>query len=53
VAAWRSCFDDAQLKLPRDTAFRSTGTRGLHSEHLGPLLAEMQVLQRGFPGGVW
>jgi ring-1,2-phenylacetyl-CoA epoxidase subunit PaaC len=53
LAAWRSCFDDALLKLPRDSAFRSTGTRGLHSEHLGPLLAEMQVLQRGFPGGVW
>jgi ring-1,2-phenylacetyl-CoA epoxidase subunit PaaC len=53
LAAWRACFDEAHLKRPADTAFRSTGTRGLHSEHLGPLLAEMQVLQRGFRGGVW
>lgn len=53
MSAWQSCFDEAGLKLPAGTAYRSTGTRGLHSEQLGPLLAEMQVLQRSFPGGVW
>ena len=53
LATWRACFDEAQLVMPADTAYRSTGTRGIHSEHLGPLLAEMQVLQRTFPGGVW
>ena len=53
LAAWTSCFNDARLTRPADTAYRSTGTRGIHSEHLGPLLAEMQVLQRSFPGGVW
>ncbi|MGZ5157601.1 MAG: 1,2-phenylacetyl-CoA epoxidase subunit PaaC, partial [Caldimonas sp.] len=26
---------------------------GRHSEHLGYILAEMQTLQRSFPGGVW
>jgi ring-1,2-phenylacetyl-CoA epoxidase subunit PaaC len=53
LAAWRDCFDEAGLTVPPDSAYRSTGTRGLHSEHMGPLLAEMQVLQRSFPGGVW
>jgi ring-1,2-phenylacetyl-CoA epoxidase subunit PaaC len=44
---------EALLTPPADTAFCSTGTQGRHSEHLGLLLAEMQVLQRQFPGGRW
>ena len=44
---------EAGLKAPAATPFLSTGTQGLHSEHLGLLLAEMQVLQRQFPGGRW
>lgn len=43
----------AQLAVPAETAFRSHGKRGVHSEHMGFLLAEMQHLQRSFPGGVW
>ncbi len=46
-------FADALLAMPPDTAFRSHGKRGTHSEHMGYLLAEMQHLQRAFPGGVW
>ena len=44
---------DAKLKAPADRAFRSTGKQGRHSEHMGYILAEMQHLQRSFPGGVW
>ena len=54
---WRAeiagVFDAAGLTLPGDSAFRSTGTRGVHSEHMGYILAEMQHLQRAYPGGVW
>jgi ring-1,2-phenylacetyl-CoA epoxidase subunit PaaC len=39
--------------VPAPGAFRSTGTAGMHSEHLGYILAEMQSLQRSFPGGAW
>jgi len=46
-------FADAGLTIPAAGAFRSTGSRGLHSEHMGYLLAEMQTLQRSFPGGQW
>ena len=53
LAAIKPMFADAQLTLPADTAFRSHGKRGAHSEHMGFLLAEMQHLQRAFPGGVW
>jgi ring-1,2-phenylacetyl-CoA epoxidase subunit PaaC len=43
----------AHLALPQRTAFISTGSRGVHSEHLGYILAEMQSLQRRHPGGRW
>ncbi|MFL6700286.1 MAG: 1,2-phenylacetyl-CoA epoxidase subunit PaaC [Vitreoscilla sp.] len=46
-------FADAGLTIPTAGAFRSTGSRGVHSEHMGYLLAEMQTLQRTFPGGQW
>lgn len=56
-AAWlaevKPVLDEAGLAVPRDSAFRSTGKRGVHSEHMGYILAEMQHLQRSFPGGVW
>jgi ring-1,2-phenylacetyl-CoA epoxidase subunit PaaC len=54
---WRASFGavltDAGLALPADSAFRSDGKRGRHSEHLGRILAEMQFLQRAYPGGTW
>jgi len=54
---WRAIvepvFVEAGLTMAVVGAFRSTGTRGVHSEHMGYLLAEMQTLQRSFPGGVW
>ena len=46
-------FAEAGLQIPATGAFRSTGSRGVHSEHMGFLLAEMQTLQRSFPGGRW
>lgn len=42
-----------KLPMPADSVYRSTGRRGVHSEHMGFILAEMQYLQRAFPGGVW
>ncbi len=44
---------EAGLTPPADSAFRSSGKRGVHSEHMGFILAEMQQLQRAFPGGAW
>jgi ring-1,2-phenylacetyl-CoA epoxidase subunit PaaC len=44
---------DAALAVPPASAWRGDGKRGRHSEHLGPLLAVMQVLPRSYPGGVW
>ena len=46
-------LSDATLALPAESGFRSQGRSGVHSEHMGHLLAEMQHLQRAFPGGAW
>jgi ring-1,2-phenylacetyl-CoA epoxidase subunit PaaC len=43
----------ATLIEPKANAFVSNGKTGRHSEHMGFLLADMQYLQRSFPGGVW
>jgi len=43
----------ATLAIPAPSRFLSTGKRGVHSEHLGHLLAEMQILPRSHPGAQW
>lgn len=45
----------AQLTPPAVAAHRFTthGRRGLHTEHLGHLLAEMQSVARSAPGAAW
>jgi len=53
LAEMNELLAEATLVAPKETAFRSTGKRGVHSEHMGYILAEMQHLQRAFPGGVW
>jgi ring-1,2-phenylacetyl-CoA epoxidase subunit PaaC len=44
---------EAELDLPQVPAAPGGGRSGRHSEHLGYLLAEMQVLAREFPGATW
>ena len=46
-------FDQAILQVPKVSWPRSGGRRGLHGEELGPMLAEMQALQRQMPGLSW
>lgn len=53
LAEMTQILAEAGLALPAATAFLSTGKTGVHSEHMGYILAEMQQLQRAYPGGVW
>jgi ring-1,2-phenylacetyl-CoA epoxidase subunit PaaC len=46
-------LDQAGLSVPDDGYQRGGGRRGFHSEHLGRLLAEMQWMQRSYPGQEW
>jgi len=53
LAEMQQILDEAGLAMPAAIPFVSTGKQGVHSEHMGFLLAEMQSLQRAYPGGVW
>lgn len=44
---------EAELEVPQVPAAPGGGRRGRHSEHLGYILAEMQVLAREHPGAKW
>lgn len=44
---------EATLKRPPAQSYRWFGKRGEHGEHLGYVLADMQFLQRSFPGATW
>ena len=46
-------FAQAGIEMPIGPAFQTGGKAGVHSEHLGYLLAEMQFLQRAYPGSSW
>ncbi|MBI0275815.1 phenylacetate-CoA oxygenase subunit PaaC [Hafnia alvei] len=46
-------LQDATLQLPEEEAYRHGGKQGKHTEHLGFMLAEMQFLQRAYPGCHW
>jgi ring-1,2-phenylacetyl-CoA epoxidase subunit PaaC len=55
--AWRdrvaAVVDQATLALPESSPAMLGGRRGRHTEHLGHLLAEMQIVARSFPGATW
>jgi ring-1,2-phenylacetyl-CoA epoxidase subunit PaaC len=44
---------EATLTVPTVSPSIGGGRRGLHTEHLGPLLADMQHLHRSHPGVTW
>ncbi|MTV41272.1 1,2-phenylacetyl-CoA epoxidase subunit PaaC [Duganella radicis] len=45
---------EATLTMPpADAWMQSGGKQGRHTEHLGYILAEMQFLQRAYPGAAW
>jgi len=44
---------DATLHRPETTVHHGGGRRGVHTEQMGYLLAEMQYLHRSHPGATW
>lgn len=54
---WRAQVTDvlkeATLAVPGDTYMQRGGRKGQHTEHLGHMLAEMQIVPRSYPGAEW
>lgn len=53
LIAVESVLADATLEVPQVAPAHGGGRRGLHTEELGYLLAEMQHLHRSHPGATW
>ena len=56
-AKWEKQLDElfakANLKKPETVFMQSGGRKGIHTEHLGYLLSEMQTLPRMLPDAKW
>jgi len=54
---WRAQVTDvierATLSVPASGYMQRGGRVGRHTEHLGHMLSEMQILQRSYPGAIW
>lgn len=46
-------LQQANLQIPENTYMQTGGRKGVHTEHLGYLLSEMQVLPRMLPDAKW
>jgi len=49
----RDVLAAATLAVPESGFAHKGGKRGVHTEHLGHILADMQFLQRAYPGATW
>jgi len=46
-------LEAATLKIPESKYFQKGGKEGIHTEHLGYLLSELQYMQRTYPNMEW
>ncbi|WP_178990016.1 1,2-phenylacetyl-CoA epoxidase subunit PaaC [Winogradskyella schleiferi] len=46
-------LEQATLEIPESQYFQKGGKKGIHTEHLGYLLAELQYMQRTYPNMEW
>jgi ring-1,2-phenylacetyl-CoA epoxidase subunit PaaC len=57
LPAWRNeigaVLTEATLEVPGTPSTYKGGGSGVHTEHLGHLLATMQWMQRAYPGAQW
>ena len=49
----KEILSEASLTIPTDEPFQKGGKDGIHSEFHGHLLAELQWMQRAYPGAEW
>lgn len=49
----KEIFDEATLPVPANIYQQQGGKQGTHTEHLGYILAELQYMQRAYPGCEW
>ena len=53
LATIKTQVSQATLSLPGTSWVQKGGKQGVHSEHLGFILADLQYMQRTYPGQTW
>lgn len=49
----KDILEEATLKSPESKYFQKGGKQGIHTEHMGYLLTELQYMQRAYPNMEW
>lgn len=49
----KDVLETATLKIPESKYFQKGGKHGIHTEHMGYLLTELQYMQRAYPNMEW
>lgn len=49
----KAVFNEATLYFPEKVFMQTGGKTGIHTEHLGYILTELQYLQRAYPNSQW
>lgn len=49
----KEVFDEAGLQVPEKVFMQTGGKTGMHTEHLGFILTELQYMQRAYPNAEW
>ncbi|HTA84206.1 MAG TPA: 1,2-phenylacetyl-CoA epoxidase subunit PaaC [Bacteroidia bacterium] len=53
IATVKEVLSEATITIPEESYMMKGGRKGIHTEHLGFLLAELQFMQRAYPGAKW
>ena len=53
LATVNEIFHEVGLAIPNVKWFQSGGKKGVHTEHFGFILADLQYMQRAYPNMVW
>ncbi|MBT8324128.1 MAG: phenylacetate-CoA oxygenase subunit PaaC [Winogradskyella sp.] len=46
-------LEEAKLEIPESKYFQKGGKKGIHTEHMGYILSDMQYMQRTYPNMTW
>ena len=49
----KEVFNEATLTYPNNVFMQTGGKEGIHTEHIGYILAELQFMQRAYPNCEW
>lgn len=49
----KDILEQAKLDIPESKYFQKGGKKGIHTEHMGYILSDMQYMQRTYPNMTW